>query len=187
MPDGTGLQRDATAFGAMHTLLLDWGAFLRGGGAIVDAARLHTVRADNKEVGEAACHKLSTKYRERDPSYNRRDWTQPEIDLAGLLHNRVIALPIQRSLVLQTFYFQEDAKYWDDLPTAEQWQRILDLTHWAGRPQGVNPRIDEHNQQLRQRYGEVVIVPPIVPEAFMSIRHRAIRELIARERGMVAT
>lgn len=188
MPDGCVETQHVGAFAAMHKLLLDWGLYLRGGGAIVDAARPDVIRVNNQLPGDGAIyHKTTTQYRESDPRFDRREWTQPEIDLACLLHNRVIALPIQRSLVLQTFYFQEDAKWWDELSAADQWQRVLDLTNWAGRPQGVNPRIEEHNEQLRQRYGDGIgVVPLIVPEAYLPIRHRAIRELMARERGMVA-
>ena len=145
------------AFQRMHERLLEWGlCFLRGGGNIVERST----------------------YRETDPTFERRDWTQPQIEAAGRLHTQVTALPIQRSLVLQVFYFQEDAKWWSELQPAEQQLRVFDMTHWQGRPPGVNPRITRHN---RETYD---CVPPIVPEKFMAIRHKAIRELMARERGM---
>lgn len=169
------------AFQRMHARLLEWGlCFLRGGGNIVDVARADIVRVNNKIGDEAVYQQTSSTYRETDPTFERHDWTQPQIEAAGRLHSRVIALPIQRSLVLQVFYFQEDAEFWSELRPSEQQARILDMTRWQGRPPGVNPRIERHN---REQYD---FVPPIVPEWFMSIRHRAIRELMARERAMVA-
>lgn len=186
MPDGSIAQHDTglDAFTAMHKRLLRMGLILRGGGRIVDACREDVVRAANEPWESAELRKTRTPYREPDPSYQRRDWTQPQIDAAGQLHNRVTALPIQRSLVLQAFYFEEDAEFWNELTPAQQWERIVDLTTWTGKPPGVNARIHEHNAQLRQRYGDVPMVPAIIPEAFMPIRHRAIRELVARERGI---
>lgn len=187
MPDGSITQHDTglDAFTAMDKRLLDWGlCYLRGGASVVDAVREDVVRSNNRTDGEATWKRTSTPYREADPVFERREWTQPQIEAAGRLHQRVIALPMQRSLVLQVFYFEEDAAYWDDLQPHEQAQRIRDMTLWKGHPLGVNPRIDEHNSQLRQRYGDSVgQVPLIVPEAFMPIRYRAIRELVARERG----
>jgi hypothetical protein len=167
------------AFQRMHVRLLEWGlCFLRGGANIVDVARPDIVRVNNKTGAEAVYQQTSSTYREMDPTFERRDWTQPQIEAAGRLHSRVTALPIQRSLVLQVYYFQEDAEFWSELRPAEQRLRVIDMTHWQGQPLGVNPRITRHN---REQYD---CVPPIVPELFMSIRHLAIRELMARERGM---
>lgn len=188
MPDGSIAQHDTglDAFTAMHKRLIDWGlCYLRGGASVVDAVREDRVRSNNKIKEEATWKLTSTPYREADPVFDRRQWTQPQIEAAGRLHQRVIALPMQRSLVLQVYYFEEHAQYWDELRPHEQAERIRDLTLWEGRPLGVNPRIKEHNCQLRHDYGDgVAQVPLIVPEAFMPIRHRAIRELIARERGL---
>lgn len=174
------------AFAAMHARLIDWGlCYLRGGASVVDCSRADAVRVNNKTGDDAIWEQTTTPYREADPVFDKRDWTQPQIEAAARLHDRVIALPIARSLVLQVFYFEEDAQFWDDFTPKQQEERIRDLTLWAGRPPGVNKRIAEHNRQLRQRYGDGInIVPPIVPEAFTAIRHRAIRELVARERGM---
>ena len=179
MPDGSIGAQEIDGVAAMHRRLLQWGlCYLRGGAAVVDACRADIVRSNNKTGDDAEYTVTRTPYREPDPAFQRREWAQPQIDAARLLHNRVTALPIQRSLVLQVFYFQEDAEFWDEIGVAEQQQRIRDMTLWEGKPLGVNPRIVRHN---RERYDNV---PKIVPEAFMSIRHRAIRELVARERGI---
>src|SRR6185369_16229278 len=67
------IERD-TSFEAMHVLLLDWGLYLRGGGAIVDAARPDIIRRDNSNVGnDARWVETTTKYREVDPRFDRRD------------------------------------------------------------------------------------------------------------------
>lgn len=177
MPDGAtsiALTGVDTAFDLMHARLLKWGkCFLRGGAAIVDACREDIRRVNNKTGKEAEWQTTTTPYREMDPRFDRRHWSQPEIEAAGLLHNRVIALHPPRSLVLQVYYFEEDADILHTLP-----ERIYDLTNWRGKPMGVNPRIERHNREKGDH------VPLIVPEAFMAIRHRAIRELCARERGM---
>lgn len=189
MPDDSSIARieqvaraQNEAFEAWHRELLHWGlCYLRGGGRDVDIARPDIVRVNNKTKEEAIYRETTTTYREPDPSFERRDWTQPDIDRAARIHGRVLMLPTARSLVLQVFYFEEDAKDWANWDLG----RIADLTIWPGQPLGVNPRIRQHNRDMRQRYGPTVEpVPLIVPEAFLAIRHRAIRELMARDRGM---
>jgi hypothetical protein len=170
----------------MHQqLLLYGGCWLQGGSRDVDCMRPEIIAVDPTAMiaGPGADDSLGkrvvlTNYVEQDFEL-RRDWTQPEIDAARALDRLVRVLPIQRRAVVQCFYTCEYAEIWPTLPDERRGKLVYELTHWPGQPRGVNARVDDHNDE----YGDCV--PHIVHELFLTVLHRAIRELIARLRGTV--
>lgn len=173
------------AMEAVHKRLQVYGqCYQRGGNRVADSTRLEVVSIDpsSRIVGPSRDNPsgkriVSTNYAESE-TRTRRDWQQTDIDEARILHNLVTTLPIQRSLVVQCFYGHQYAEIWTTLPADRQDAILFDLTHQQGRPRGVNARIADHNREAGDW------VPDIVHELFLTILHRATRELLARLRGV---
>lgn len=187
MPDGSSIppMYDTAPMESMHRRLVQYGlCFLRGGSRVSDSARQEIVaivpgaaitgEGENDPNGKRV---VTTNYAESEIQ-TRRDWTQPEIDEARLLHALVNLLPIQRRLVVQCFYAGEYAEIWSTLGRDRQAAILYELTHWPNRPRGVNAGIDDHNKECGDH------VPHIVHELYLTILHRALRELLARMRGL---
>lgn len=144
MPDGnldpSGI---LAACNRMHGRLVAWGRIILAGG-----------------------NGPREKWESDDDMMGRRDWTGAEIDAARLLHSAVIRLPeVRQRLILQVFYRERVAEWWDDVDQERRYAMVEALTI------EVNARIRRYNLEVRDKAAAVN------PAAFEGIRLRAVRVL----------
>jgi len=173
MPDGSHELRDALAVKAMHGRLVEYGlCWIRGGAGRAE----QIVQMRDKKTGEIDEVLLRRGIRDEDPGLDRREWTRPQVERACRLHRLICALPLQHSIVVQVFYGEWVAECWDDINPDRKAAILRDLTHWRGRPKGVNARIAEANIHRRTN------TAGIWPGKFLDLLHDGIRMLINAER-----
>lgn len=149
MPDGSiDPAGTLAACNRMHSRLVAWGRIILAGG-----------------------NGPREKWESDDDQMGKRDWTGAEMDAARMLHSAVIRLPeVRQRLVLQVFYRERMAEWWEDVNPERQFAIARDLTI------EVNARIRRYNQDARDK------VVSINAADFKGIRERAIRVLVNNER-----
>ena len=147
MPDGSQGVGIEAACNAMHLRLVAWGAIMLRGGS---GPRLA--------------------WESDDDQYDRREWSGADQDAARALHSLVIQLPeVRQRLVMQVFYREPCAPYWQTFPFDRQARVCDDLAI------EVNRRIRAYNAQ------GVGLATTIRSEDFDPVRWRAVRMLVNRE------
>lgn len=166
-------------FAAMYAELVRWGlCWLRAGGGRTSRFDIVQVLAGDAKEDPAKLRIVASDYVDPpDPADDRPiQWTKPEIERAGRLHSRVIRLPLQHRLVLQVYFNETVARFFDDLMPDKQAAVVRDLTHWRGEPLGVNARIARFNRTTGAHERG------IRTDEFIPIRDRGIRMLANQER-----
>lgn len=118
-----------------------------------------------------------------DAEHEKREWSGDERAAAFALHGRVIRLPeVRQRLVLQVFYRESCAAWWDELEPRQKriWEakltHFVDLSGALDPLHGVNKRLAMYEQSTGTK------VARIREWEFTPIRERAIRQLVANER-----
>lgn len=107
---------------------------------------------------------------------DRIEWSRPQIESAARLHSAIIRLPLAHNLVLQVFFNEACALFWDEIEPEKQNAIVRDLTLWPDRPPGLNTRIRRANREWGTQ------VQPIHWMGFIPLRDEAIHMLCNRER-----
>ena len=149
MPDGSiDPAGTLAACNRMHSRLVAWGRIILAGG-----------------------NGPREKWESDDDQMGRRDWTGAEMDAARMLHSAVIRLPeVRQRLVLQVFYRERMAEWWEDWNPERRYALARDLTI------EVNARIRRYNATVMDK------AVSVRGDDFDGIRLRAIRVLVNNER-----